>query len=456
MQRRWLASIGLAGLLVASACSSSGDATSSSTTNDAKSAICSRFERLVEIGKDVRAPAVFTLSAEDLQASYDERRKLTEEIIELTDDEDLRAGLEDVNDRRKIVEPVLVENLSSNHDELEAIGYQWDIAIFNSDAADSDEKAAYHGIDAGSLGSRLQVLCVAPELAQQLEEDTDRVPEPGTIVYKRLDEGASGGLWAVPAGGGEGSALAPPAGWNDLSIPTVAPDGSTIVALATRDTQPHQGVAVGSLHEGVRVIYESTDEVGLECLRWDRPTGDVLASVFRFNEPSTVMRIDLSGATTPIETASANLNCADSLPDGRLVLSGSDRDIRKYGNVQIADRNGDEIVPLFGTDTCAEIVGSVDPAAGDKLLVFQTCDAPTERGLFVVDVKSGESSHPVVGPVATPSWSPKGGWITFGYAPLRSDSASTARIWLMRTDGTGLRQFTNEPSSYPVWVSDEL
>jgi hypothetical protein len=442
--------------LVLAACGDTDDAAPAPTTDGADAAICGRFDRLVELGAEVRSPAVFNLSSEELQALYDERRTLTEEIIDLTDDADLQSELEDVNERRAIVEPVLLENLATNHDELEAIGHKWDIAIFNSSVPSSKEKAAYHGIDAGSWFSRLQILCLAPELADPLEEDLDGNVEGGTIIYKRLGEGEDRGLWAVPSSGGGGRAVDPPSGWDDLSMPSVAPDGSTLVALATRDTPPHQGIAVGTLDDGFAVIYESTDDVGLECLRWDRASGDVLASVFRFNEPSTVMRVAPSGETTPIETGSANLSCAEGLADGRLILSGSDEDVRGYGDVQVAERDDDGLEHLFGSSTCNEVIGPVDRPSGEQLLVFQSCDDPAERGMFIVDVESGAVTQTLTGLVATPAWSPSADWIVFGYAPLGSDSASTVRVWQMQPDGTGTRQLTDVPSSYPVWVSDEL
>ena len=414
--------------------------------------VCRLYESLVEVGEEAESPAVFERSTDELEETYERRRAIVRDLIEVTTDEDLRAELIELDERRLVIEPVLLENLRSHRDELAEIGYAWDIAIFNSTVVDDDQRAAYHGSEAGPWGSRLAALCLAPNLVQQPSEDSAGGPEAGTIIFSRIDQE---GLWAVPTAGGESHAVPPPEGWDDLRSPAVGPDGRTIVALASRREPPFQGIAVGTLSEGFSVIYEGADDRSLQCLTWDPRTGDVLASSFGFSQPTLLLRVDHLGEASIVDLPAPAHHCAVGLPDGRIVLSGADPDIRERGDVWVVDATGAGFDHLFGDEHCNEAIGGPDPS-GAQVLVFQTCRDPHRSGLHVVDIDTGGSQQIVVGSVATPAWSPTGGWITFGYAPLGTDATDTVRVWLVRADGSGLRRLTDVASSYPVWVTDEV
>lgn len=77
-----------------------------------------------------------------------------------------------------------------------------------------------------------------------------------------------------------------------------------------------------------------------------------------------------------------------------------------------------------------------DPAELRGRIVFNTSD---NHHIYVLDLAAGTTTEisPVLGHMASPEWSPDGEWITFQGGP-----ANQAQIWVMRADGSDLRQVT--------------
>ncbi|MEO7571919.1 MAG: hypothetical protein ABIX10_05730, partial [Acidimicrobiales bacterium] len=104
---------------------------------------------------------------------------------------------------------------------------------------------------------------------------------------------------------------------------------------------------------------------------------------------------------------------------------------------------------------CRSIITGLAPD-GTAELVVQTCKDLAASGMYVLDIDSGDATQLTEGLAASARWSPTGEWITFGLAPSIGPSAETVRVWIIKADGTGLRQLTDVPSSFPAWVSDEI
>jgi TolB protein len=75
------------------------------------------------------------------------------------------------------------------------------------------------------------------------------------------------------------------------------------------------------------------------------------------------------------------------------------------------------------------------------------------RQLWIMDLASGAPTLLVPGAYQDihPDWSPDGEWIAFA-----SDRSGELEIWVVRADGTGLRQVTTGPGakSWPAWSPD--
>ena len=86
------------------------------------------------------------------------------------------------------------------------------------------------------------------------------------------------------------------------------------------------------------------------------------------------------------------------------------------------------------------------------------------RGLWVINVATGAAREILsfdTDNVLTPAWSPNGRWIAFDREPRTrgpNDPLAVSQLWLVRPDGSGLRQLTHltgaEPTGPPSWSPD--
>jgi hypothetical protein len=397
------------------------------------------------------AHRILRLSDAQVRAAYVKRRSLTERVASVVDDGHLHGSIEDTLRLRAVYEPFIVQQLRDHHDDMERVGRAWPFLAIARVTATDEQRAAFARGRSAPWEDRIRVQCEAPELAHLPAQDRAGRPEPGTIVYDSLE--SAHGLLAVPSTGGEPREVPIPAGWDDLSHPAVAADGRTIAALAT--SPDGSGIAVGTLDGSFRVIYELPSDAAADCLEWDRSTGDVLVTLRAPDYSSRHMRIHHDGSTEPVALGVDHVDCASGMDDGRLLLDGATDDVDDFGAIGVVAPDGTGFRHVYEPKDCGVLARRVAPDR-PVAAVSQTCASVRSDGLVLLDLATGRRTHPLTGYVAVPSWSPSGDWLVFGLAPIGTDATETERVYVMRPDGSGLRRLTGAPSSFPVWVTDEL
>jgi hypothetical protein len=437
--------------LLLAACSS-GSNEESTHRPSAQSTRCTAVRTLADYERvQLDAHRILRLSDARVRSAYVERRRLTERLASVVDDRQLQASIEETLRLRAIYEPFILDQLHDNHDEMERVGMSWPLLAIATVGASDEQRSAFARGRPAPWEARIRVECDAPELAHLPAEDRTGRAETGTIVYDSL--GSAPGLLAVPSTGGTPRPLSMPAGWDDLSHPAVATDGRTIAALA--GSREGTGIAVGTLNGPFRVIHVLPSGTTADCVEWDRSTGDVLATVRAPDYSTTHIRIHRDGSAENVTLGVGHVDCVSGTDDGRLLLDGATDDVDDFGAVGLAESDGTGFRKEYGSEDCHVLARRVAPDR-PVAAAFQTCLAPRSNGLVLLDLASGERTHPVTGSVAVPSWSPKGDWLVFGLAPIGTDPVKTTRLYLVRPDGSGLRRLTDAPSSFPAWVTDEL
>ena len=439
----------LTSLLLAACSSGSSDHRAHETTTRERR--CAAIHALADFERtQLETHRILRVSDAEVRATYAKRRALTERLATLVDDRELHRAIDETLRLRAVFEPFLVEQLRDNHDEMVRVGNAWPLLAIQSDAASDELRSAFARGRAAPWQGRIRVECDAPELAHLPTQDHAGRAEPGTVVYDSLE--SRPGLLAIPSTGGEPRDVPVPAGWDDLSHPAVAGDGRTIAAVA--GSPQRNGIAVGTLNGGFRVIYVLQPDKAADCVEWDRSTGDVLVTVRGRDYRPEHLRIHRDGSSEAVTLGVAHVGCASGLDDGRLLLDGATDDVDEFGAVGVAPSTGG-FRQVYDPKDCNVLARRVAP---DRPLAaaFQTCAALRSNGLVLLDLATGRHTQPVTGLVGVPSWSPGGGWLVFGLAPIGTDPVETTRLFLVRPDGSGLRRLTDAPSSFPAWVSDEL
>src|SRR5688572_4579884 len=135
---------------------------------------------------------------------------------------------------------------------------------------------------------------------------------------------------------------------------------------------------------------------------WDGRQYQVLVTTTPFARPNVLVVVDADGVQDTVQLPTGTFYCTDRGEGGRLVMSAASSDIRDAGDVVTVDADGTDLDPLFGIESCNELIGEVDPS-GQDLLVFQTCDDPRFSGLTIVHLASGHGVQVVAGPVGVPA-----------------------------------------------------
>lgn len=399
-------------------------------------------------------PAVFDLSESRIEEVFAQRRAAIRALADVAESDAEASALDELDDNYRVVESAYVEALTEHGDEVEEFGYLWAFDVFTSGGVSPEESEAYFAArDGGWPLLKAASMCSRPELLDLPDEDLDGDVEPGTIVFDRLD-GENTGLWAVPSTGGEPVQVDAPDGWDDLDEPTVARDGTTIVAIARRGGEsPAVGLATGVLSDGFTVRYETSD-ARIAC---PRITSDGVLMATQFGhgtQPNLLLTIDGDDVSTT-ETPASDFYCAERTPDGELLLGAASRDRNEYGDFVRVDEGRSSLTVLYGPENCNGVPSGLSPDGQFELLV-QTCDSPADSGLVLIDLATGDGERIVGWPSAVAQWSPSGDWITLGIASTDRPLSEATSVWVVRRDGTGLRQIVDGPSSWPTWVSDEL
>ena len=456
VKRSW--AVLVVGFLVVSACSDSGDEVaepSPTTTGQSDDDLrCEANTALDGVYDKLSTPGVFDLSEAELEDVFLRRRAAIGTMVDVAESDAEASALEAVDANNRIVEPAYVEALTEHGDEVSEFGYHWAFDVFTSGGVSPAESEAYFEARNGGWPLlKAAAMCSRPELLGLPNEDLDGEAEAGTIVFDRLD-GEDTGLWAVSSTGGEPVQIDAPDGWDDLDEPTVAPDGRTIVAIARRGGEsPAVGLATGALSDGFTVRYETSD-AEITCPRITSD-GVLMATQYGYGtQPNLLLTVDGEDVST-METPATDFYCAERTPTGELMLGAASEDRNEYGDFVRVDEDGSSLTLLYGAEDCNGVPSGLSPDARFELVV-QSCDSPADSGLVLVDLAAEEGERIVEWTSAVAQWSPSGEWITFGIASADRPLSEGTSVWVVRRNGTGLRQVVDAPSSWPTWVADEL
>jgi len=202
------------------------------------------------------------------------------------------------------------------------------------------------------------------------------------------------------------------------------------------------------IFEGARLV-RLTDFIGNVISPSFSPDGERILFANRAAEgPTSLWTIDITGENADLLYAGPNtIVGADWSPDGNMIAFAMAVDQPDAYEVFLMNRDGTNVRQL--TRGLPGIGGSLDWSPdGTHLLIH--AGPPGDKNIFLVDV-AGETAAQLTngGNNAASVFSPDGQWIAFN--SLRNDDQ--ADIFIMRPDGTGLRQVTDnpEPDWQPQW-----
>jgi TolB protein len=197
----------------------------------------------------------------------------------------------------------------------------------------------------------------------------------------------------------------------DASAPALSPDGKRVAFEVAG-----QGILVCPLAGGADCQTVQTGIGSAVRPAWDPQSGELVFVRFTASpagEDSEIL-VTQNGlqAIRPLVTHTGSQDDPDVSPDGRFLAYSS-------GLVISLRQSGVRVV----------------------------------RQLWVMDLASGVPTLLVPGTHQDihPDWSPDGKWLAFA-----SDRSGDFEIWVVRSDGTGLRQVTSGPGSktWPAWSPD--
>lgn len=192
------------------------------------------------------------------------------------------------------------------------------------------------------------------------------------------------------------------------------------------------------------------------------PAGDRVAFRREQGGPSAIYQANLDGAGL----RKANLpQDAEGLvwsPDGRLLAysGGAPGETDSKGDVLIAKGDGSEVRLAAGWPDSTEEYPAWSPDG--RKIVFSSNHALSSdevRVLWVVDLETSHISRlttpaekPYLSTDVHPTWSPDGKSIAF--QTNRGGGEQSASIWVIRADGSNLRQLTSAVGEFPSWSPD--
>lgn len=201
---------------------------------------------------------------------------------------------------------------------------------------------------------------------------------------------------------------------------------------------------------GFDVIHES--EQFMDCPQWSADGTKIFVTAIG-DSGNSLRSVRLDGSTEDIDLDLADFYCADSLPGGSLVAGFATADEQVSGGILSLSADGSDPEVIFRKEDCGHLLGEASPD-GEQIVASLSCQDPLESGLYLIDVGTGAGSRLVTGGVAAPRFSPTGDWITFGLAPIGENTLQAVSVWIVATDGAGLRQVTRPASSFPAWTAD--
>jgi TolB protein len=224
--------------------------------------------------------------------------------------------------------------------------------------------------------------------------------------------------------------------------PTFSPQGGSIVYASSQNGGVFDLFLF--VFEGQRTV-RLTDHIGNVLSPSFSPDGNKILFANRAAQgPTSLWTIDPDGQNADLLYAGPNtIVAADWSPLGNRIAFAMAVDQPDSYEVFIMNADGTDVRQL--TRGLPGIGGSLDWAPdGRHLLIY--AGAPGDKNIFLVDVDAETAAQLTNGGNnAACSFSPDGQWIAFN--SLRNNDQ--ADIFIMRPDGTDLRQVTTDPE--PDW-----
>lgn len=295
-------------------------------------------------------------------------------------------------------------------------------------------------------------IIVGAILLSALQVQAATEPE-GRIAYVR-SRGGSSHIWTMNADGSDKIQLTSGDGY--ALSPSWAPDNQRIAFvysqakdakhehIATIDLDDHQVSILtptqGSYEDpsfspdGGKVLFTAEDEAGWSLYEIPALGGD----------PRRIaIEIDEQGP--------ANIGAPCWAPDGTSIAFVGWRDSdhsTDQGDIFLAAASGQRVSRVTGPT--GRQWGPAWSPDGLRIALSSYHSPGAPHGIYLVSPDGGPGTHvfqPEGGGASDPSWSPDGEWLALMYNVHGQD------IWVMRADGSDLRQLTDGPASHsqPAW-----
>jgi len=200
--------------------------------------------------------------------------------------------------------------------------------------------------------------------------------------------------------------------------------------------------------DGARLL-RLTQQIGNVISPSFSPDGAKILFANRAAEgPTSLWTVDSTGANPDLLYAGPNtIVAADWAPAGNRIAFAMAVDQPDAYEVFLMNEDGTDVRQL--TRGLPGIGGSLDWSPDGRFLLIYA-GPPGDKNIFLVDVEAQTAAQLTTGGNnAASSFSPDGQWIAFN--SLRNNDQ--ADIFIMRTDGTDVRQVTDnpEPDWQPQW-----
>ena len=228
--------------------------------------------------------------------------------------------------------------------------------------------------------------------------------------------------------------------------PVYSPDGSSIVYASNQNGGYFDLFLF--IFEGSRLL-RLTENIGNTLSPSFSPDGSRIVFVNRAAEgPASLWTVEVTGKNPKLLYAGPNtIVSADWSPDGKTIAFAMAVGSPNAYEVFLMDSDGTNVRQL--TNGLPGIGGSLDWSPDGKYLLIYA-GSEGDKNIFQIDVEAQTAAQLTDGGNnAASSYSPDGFWIAFN--SLRNDDQ--ADLFIMRADGSSMRQITDnpEPDWQPQW-----
>jgi Tol biopolymer transport system component len=285
------------------------------------------------------------------------------------------------------------------------------------------------------------------------EQFTPAGPQNGSIVFSNRGPDGRDHLFTINPDG-TGLRQLTDFRTNDTD-PAVSPDGRTIAFAHELDTG--QRVIASIPFTGGAVTWLTEPKLQAGRPEWS-PDGSLIA--FASGAGIFVMRSNGTGVREVTEGEVFNALDPTWSPDGSQVAfvgtteprcgEGCETGLR-YDLFRV-DIDGSDLVNLTNTPDRSEVYPSWSPD-GNALAISVGHPDPDVQGLYLID-PFGELRGPRIVPseyAIRGAWSPDGEFLVFQDDADPSAKQFDTQLWIVRPDGSDLRQITVEGGSEPTW-----